>query len=276
MRLRPRPLLALAVLVALYGCNKPADDGQAAARPVVPVSMPPSHAASRTDSLQARLVAAYPGHLDHADGNWIVWKDGTRMAWDDGKAKTDEEREADPDLEDMFHAPYPLDSVGPPVAGVDPGRYRNEAFFRKMYGGTAAEVEGRLGSRGWPEARGKWRLQVTKVNGVDSILAVVAAELSALPALRPYLETPGGGYYWRKIAGTDRLSAHSWGIAIDINTAYSDYWRWSPEFQQGKPLRYRNRVPMAVVRVFERHGFIWGGKWHHYDTMHFEYRPELL
>jgi len=30
------------------------------------------------------------------------------------------------------------------------------------------------------------------------------------------------------------------------------------------------------VAVFERHGFIWGGKWFHYDTMHFEYRPELL
>jgi hypothetical protein len=28
--------------------------------------------------------------------------------------------------------------------------------------------------------------------------------------------------------------------------------------------------------VFEKHGFIWGGKWYHYDTMHFEYRPELL
>jgi hypothetical protein len=30
------------------------------------------------------------------------------------------------------------------------------------------------------------------------------------------------------------------------------------------------------VRVFEKHGFIWGGAWYHYDTMHFEYRPELL
>ena len=33
---------------------------------------------------------------------------------------------------------------------------------------------------------------------------------------------------------------------------------------------------MEIVRIFEKHGFIWGGKWHHYDTMHFEYRPELV
>jgi hypothetical protein len=28
--------------------------------------------------------------------------------------------------------------------------------------------------------------------------------------------------------------------------------------------------------VFEAERFIWGGKWYHYDTMHFEYRPELF
>lgn len=39
---------------------------------------------------------------------------------------------------------------------------------------------------------------------------------------------------------------------------------------------YRNRIPADVVQAFERHGFIWGGRWYHYDTMHFEYRPELL
>jgi HSP20 family protein len=39
---------------------------------------------------------------------------------------------------------------------------------------------------------------------------------------------------------------------------------------------YRNRMPQEIVSIFERQGFIWGGKWNHFDTMHFEYRPELL
>ena len=30
------------------------------------------------------------------------------------------------------------------------------------------------------------------------------------------------------------------------------------------------------VDAFEAEGFIWGGRWYHFDTMHFEYRPELL
>lgn len=28
--------------------------------------------------------------------------------------------------------------------------------------------------------------------------------------------------------------------------------------------------------IFEKYGFIWGGRWYHYDRMHFEYRPELF
>jgi hypothetical protein len=36
------------------------------------------------------------------------------------------------------------------------------------------------------------------------------------------------------------------------------------------------RIPPEIVAGFERHGFIWGGRWAHFDTMHFKYRPELL
>ena len=39
---------------------------------------------------------------------------------------------------------------------------------------------------------------------------------------------------------------------------------------------YKNRMPLEIVEAFEHEGFIWGGQWAHYDTMHFEYRPELL
>jgi D-alanyl-D-alanine carboxypeptidase len=39
---------------------------------------------------------------------------------------------------------------------------------------------------------------------------------------------------------------------------------------------YRNEIPLEIVHIFEKHGFIWGGKWYHYDTMHFEYRPEII
>ena len=71
------------------------------------------------------------------------------------------------------------------------------------------------------------------------------------------------------VADTGEPSMHAWGAAIDINTAYADYWLWG----HGGPA---NTIPAQIVEIFERHGFIWGGKWSHFDTMHFEYRPELL
>jgi hypothetical protein len=66
---------------------------------------------------------------------------------------------------------------------------------------------------------------------------------------------------------------HAYGAAIDLNTNYADYWRWSTDTRSPT---WKNRIPVEIVRVFERHGFIWGGHWYHFDTMHFEYRPELL
>ena len=30
------------------------------------------------------------------------------------------------------------------------------------------------------------------------------------------------------------------------------------------------------IEIFEKNGFIWGGKWDLWDNMHFEYRPELI
>jgi hypothetical protein len=41
------------------------------------------------------------------------------------------------------------------------------------------------------------------------------------------------------------------------------------------PLERRWQPPEKVIRAFEYEGFIWGGKWIFFDTMHFEYRPEL-
>jgi peptidoglycan LD-endopeptidase CwlK len=221
-----------------------------------------------------RLVEAYPEWLSRAEGNFIVWKDGTKMLWDDGKGDKDfAVLESDPDLQDMFTFAYPLDSV---IfrENYDPGRIRNEAFFKKMYGSNAQQTASQLVTVHWLE--GEASLRITKVNGVDKVLAAVVQELAQMPALRKYLTTPGGTFNWRVIAGTDRLSAHSFGMAIDIHVKYADYWRWAPEFKAGKPLVYRNQIPMEIVRVFEKHGFVWGGKWYHYDTMHFEYRPEML
>jgi hypothetical protein len=110
---------------------------------------------------------------------------------------------------------------------------------------------------------------------VDRRLAAISRELDALPPEdKKYLYPLGGTYNCRAVADTGVSSMHAWGAAIDINTTYSDYWLWRRT--GGGPAPYTNRIPAEIVSAFERHGFIWGGRWEHFDTMHFEYRPELL
>lgn len=227
----------------------------------------------------ARLLAAYPDHLVAMEGNDLIWRDGTRMPIDDGQGKKPfTEWLARPDLEDMLQQPYPAGAPGhPPAPGEDPGRARNAQFFDKMYGDCRkGEVTPRLKDVVWLPKKQGTRLKMTTVNGVAARLEAVSRALDALPAtFDAHLWPVAGTYHCRTIAGTDRISAHGHGIAIDIAIGKADYWRWTKAGAAGPPA-YRNRIPAEIVRIFEAEGFIWGGRWSHFDTMHFEYRPELL
>jgi hypothetical protein len=225
-----------------------------------------------------KLVASYPDFLASHDGNTLRWKDATAMPFDDGKGEKDFETRLDsPDLEDQFYTPYPVGRAGiPPGVDIDPGRVRYEPFFAKMYGDCKkGEVERKLVSIAWLPKHGGKTVRITDVNGIAEKLAAVSAELDKLPdSFVKYLTPSGGTYNCRVIAGTTRPSVHGNGAAIDINVAWSDYWRNHQPV--GGKYPYKNRIPWGIVEIFEKHGFIWGGKWYHYDTMHFEYRPELL
>jgi peptidoglycan L-alanyl-D-glutamate endopeptidase CwlK len=228
-----------------------------------------------------RLLKAYPNQFEKATANRLIWKDGTEMIYDDGL----EDKEfidllQNPDLEDQLMAmPYPKGLADQPQPKEDPGRVRYEPFFKKMYGNSKEEVRQNLTEIIWlPKSIGK-KLQVTTVNDIHLKLESISNQLDTMPELLKYLQNPGGTFNWRFIAGTKRLSLHSFGMTIDINVQYSDYWRWHVKGEDpngSRIIEYRNQIPMKIVEIFEAHGFIWGGKWYHYDSMHFEYRPELL
>lgn len=200
------------------------------------------------------------------------------MPFDDGKGeKPFAEWLAAPDIEDMLAIPYPPGDIGtPPLPGSDPGRARNLAFFAKMYGDCrTGGVTSNLVEMPWLPKKGGGRLKVTRINGVSERLARISAALDQLPAsFDVYLLPSAGTYVCRPIAGTNTLSAHGFGIAIDIALKHAHYWRWAKPKSDGS-YAWRNAIPLEIVRIFEAEGFIWGGKWHHFDTMHFEYRPEL-
>ena len=267
--------LVLGGMVALAGCSRP-EAGRAGASPSGSGSAdgPPA------DGLAARagrLVARYPDHLAGVEGDTLLWADGTRMPIGLGQPERPFEamlRSAS--IADQLRQTYlPGPLRHPPPTGHSPGRLRNTAFFLKMYGDCRrGEVAPRLRSVAWMPRSGGQSVALTTINQVAARLERVIAALEDLPdRFKAWLVPSAGSSVCRAVADTGLPSVHAFGAAIDIAARYSDYWVWA---RSRGDLVHRNRIPPEIVACFEAEHFIWGGKWYHYDTMHFEYRPELF
>lgn len=224
---------------------------------------------------ETKLLVYYRDAIDSIKENKVFFKNGKSIVFDDKKIKDTKQLLESPDLEDQFHFVY--NQTKNSALNTDAARIRNEAFFKNVYGFSAAEVQKNLVSIAWCPSFVNQRIQVTKKCGVADSLRKVSAALDKHPEWKKYLTSVGGTFNWRKISGTNRLSAHSFGITIDINVAHSNYWQWDCSCtDETKKIAYRNSIPYELVEIFEKYGFVWGGKWVHYDTMHFEFRPELV
>lgn len=227
------------------------------------------------------LLKAYPGFLSGKDGNTLFLADGHRLPYGSGSQGNFEERLDHADLHDQMSQCYsPGFPVDPPGFNEDPGRMRDERFFKRLYGEDKLAVQRNILQVTWAPT-GK-SLPFSRVASADQALMRVGKAIAARPELRHLVSSPVGTLKWRTIHGTQRTSSHSFGIAIDFKLPHGlgQYWRWAGCLP-GKACAYPERVLedrglQDVVKIFEANGFIWGGKWFHFDTIHFEYRPELL
>lgn len=265
---------AVCAVMLLVGCKpeatQPSSDQQAPAAVPDQTEAKGDMAADTVPEGARRLIAAYPDmDMRYVDNQMVIA--GETVPYDDGKPKSFVEQLDDCDVEDMFAMPYDT-SVTRPDYLSDPGRGRCEALYKAMYGHNASEVAKNLVDVRWFGQT----LQFTRINGANKQLEAVERELKSHPEWSKYF-AKSSTFYWRKVRGANRLSAHSYGMTIDINVANSDYWQWAnPGKGELDKIDYKNRIPLEIVGIFEKHGFIWGGRWYHFDTMHFEYRPELL
>ncbi|MCC7004526.1 M15 family metallopeptidase [Candidatus Nomurabacteria bacterium] len=82
-------------------------------------------------------------------------------------------------------------------------------------------------------------------------------------------------FNYRVIYGTDRLSKHSYGTAIDINPVQNPYFPADGTVHP-KNGKYEPAAPGTitvnsdVVNLFESLGWQWGGRWENKDWQHFE------
>ena len=225
------------------------------------------------------LKTSYPqitGLVSDAEGLWLLLGDKGRVLYarhaSSGSAAGGQNMGEvwDVDVRTSMAAPYPLEPGRPDTPyGVSPGRKRSYEFLVALYGGTPAQVSRQL----VPARLVGQPLRLSAVAGM-ALAGVDTALVEAVrqdPQLRKFLKVEGG-FMWRRIAGESRLSPHAFGIAIDLSSHAAPYWRWSK--LRPHPLQFS--YPTVIVDAMEQAGFIWGGKWHEYDIMHFEYRPEII
>jgi hypothetical protein len=106
------------------------------------------------------------------------------------------------------------------------------------------------------------KVRVSSVRVNKGLVEVVKDTFKALNdrGLAPQIKTFGGAYNYRPKRNSNKYSTHSWGIALDFNTATN-------------PMGSRGDMPMAVVEVFREFGWKWGGDWigRNCDPQHFQF-----
>lgn len=225
------------------------------------------------------MMMSYPEYITGVkvkeDGFvYIVTASGKAILYDDMKTKSSEAKNSNGDIQDMLEVIYPLNSIDKLLeVNTDPGRTRIYSLLNEVYGDSEQKVNSNLIGVRAPYNN----CLFNKNNGASTNLSLVMEDLKSLSKNNGKISTLinpiNGTFNYRTISGTGRLSPHAYGIAIDLKSNPSDYWKWSKREAGEKRMIW---YPKELVEVFEKNNFIWGGKWGHFDILHFEYRPEII
>ena len=278
-------------------------------------ALPEEPQPARGELVTKALAVAYPRRIEKAefrDDDWALLMDGVWYYYAGGRFLPEEMLEKADEYSGSFYL-YNYQRELPPWREPSPeqaARFSgNDSNNRNNTRNTDGENDRpriqRQRSHFFSE--GLWRAgsrdessrQVKSVNFLGNAVTVhsdivevlslieerIMAAATADPQLQSWITGIGEihGWNWRNVAGSQSRSYHSYGIAIDILPkslgGKETYWQWAA--QRGRewwniPYADRYHPPNAVIKAFEAYGFIWGGKWVAFDTMHFEYRPEVL
>lgn len=224
------------------------------------------------------IMMAYPEYIigveKNNEGVYLITANNNKIIYDDMQTKNEEQKMNNSDIQDILAEVYPLDMPEKLTdVNSDPGRYRCYPLLNEVYGKSEYEVNSNLTGVYAPYNK----YLFNKNNGAAKALEGAMEELKVIaPGNSKVGELVGsinGTFNYRVISGTSKLSPHAYGIAIDIASNPSDYWKWATREAGEKRVLY---YPKELVETFEKYNFVWGGKWGHFDILHFEYRPEIL
>jgi len=258
---------------------------------------------SRAEQVTRALAAAYPFAIKKAEfrnDDWAVLLRDKWYYYAEGRMLPEELMDKASDYGPVFFSYNYLSELPPwtkPSAEqVERFRNRNRnnnnedksrprlerslSFQENLWqAGSRDESSGRVESVDFLDKAVTVHSEIVEV--LSKVEECIKAAAKTEPIVRDWITNIGEvhGWNWRNVAGSASRSSHSYGIAIDILPkslgGKATYWQWTADWWN-IPYEKRYHPPDAVIKAFESHGFIWGGKWAFYDTMHFEYRPEIF
>ena len=269
----------------------------AEARPVENLTAP-----SRAELVIRAIAQAYPdraGEPEFRDGDWTIEVYGERFYFAEGRLLPASLRDKASEYDPLpFYGNYPKElppwKMPTPEESVtikEQADRRNARQLKRPHYFFDTLWRSRNRDEAWEHVK-QIRFLGQPVLVHYSILAEVslveqqilrAANTNA--AVKQWISSINNveGWSWRNVAATQSRSFHSYGAAIDLLPkslgGLQTYWLWTSQHTPAwwtVPYSRRFHPPQEVITAFESFGFIWGGKWRYYDTMHFEYRPEIL
>jgi hypothetical protein len=261
----------------------------------------PLESPNRAEVVMKALATAYPDRISPAvyrDGDWAVAIQGVFFYYAGGRLLPEELRKQDTDYDPQPFYTYPAEL--PPWKAPSPeeaDRLRRQMERRNRQSSRRSQRFFDTLWRAHTKEEAYNRVKTIRFLGRDMLVHYAIMEELALVEERIQREAQTSvqvrqwinelntisAWNWRDIADTQNRSFHAYGAALDLlpksQRGFQTYWLWTSQaYPEWWAVPYEKRLhpPEAVIKAFEAYGFVWGGKWLFFDTMHFEYRPEIL
>jgi hypothetical protein len=286
-------ILCILTALSLAGCRSTPESG-------LPHDVKPEPSTLRIiNDLEAQqkllltFAKAYPDKISDVEflnGGWSMLVNGKRFYFANGRFMPEELREQWEDYlpYDFYVYPWTGTIQQRKILLENPVYSIGSSFLFDTLYSSSTEDESFRWQKNYSFLGVKMLIRYDIIPLLDQISDRIHAAAQNNPSINEWIaglrtSPPSFGWNWRNIAGTNRRSNHSYGIAIDLLPRDLEgrltYWRWNVNndnsFDTIDNTTYY-MPPEMVIKIFEEHGFIWGGNWALIDTMHFEYRPEIL
>jgi hypothetical protein len=151
-----------------------------------------------------------------------------------------------------FYGPLVLGSNGRPTAAWESATLtRIELPYRMQLSWDPTRTIGRLTCH---------RLVADSLKRIFTTILYAYGSVEAVSEAR--LDRIGGCYEFRRASGTNRLSPHAFGAAVDLDPEVNLLGKpWEPDAQM---------IPQRVVRIFAEEGWNWGGNLDPPHCAHFQ------